>query len=145
MVVENEFQSQPFPNIHHTNDETLEGSSWCELLESIQTHSFLVWKVGVYANPTFSPPMARTYVVVTILQTSIQSWPCLIIHHTNDETLEGSSSCEWCESVLNTLNSALKSRGLGPKLSPSMTPKSWSGDGCGEWIPISALSKHSSY
>ena len=45
MVVGDEFKSQPCKTIHYTHNETLEGLSWCELLESVQTHSILMWKV----------------------------------------------------------------------------------------------------
>ena len=38
-------QYEPCLTIHYTSDEILEGSSCCELLELIQTHSILVQKV----------------------------------------------------------------------------------------------------
>ena len=41
-IIGNEFQSQPRLTIHYTNDETLEGSCCCGLLELVQTHSILV-------------------------------------------------------------------------------------------------------
>ena len=43
---DNKFQSQPDQTIHHTNDETLEGLSCCEIemLESVQAHMILVSK-----------------------------------------------------------------------------------------------------
>ena len=46
MVVDDEFKSQPCKTIHYTYNETLEGLRCCELPESVQTHSILVWKVG---------------------------------------------------------------------------------------------------
>ena len=45
-ILDNEFQSQPCLTIHYTNDETVEGSSHFEMLESVQTHSNLEEKVG---------------------------------------------------------------------------------------------------
>ena len=47
MSIGNVFQSQHCMTIYYMYDETLEGSSCCEMLESVQTHSILVWKVGV--------------------------------------------------------------------------------------------------
>ena len=47
MVVEGEFQSQPFPTIQYTNGERLEGLGSCELPESVSTHSIRVRKVGL--------------------------------------------------------------------------------------------------
>ena len=51
------FQSQPCPATYYTNDETLEGLSWCELLES--THHTQSWcekwkeaKPKLYVVPT---------------------------------------------------------------------------------------------
>ena len=44
-MLDTEFQSQPSLTIHHTNDETLDGSSCYQFLESTQTHSILVQKV----------------------------------------------------------------------------------------------------
>ena len=54
MVVDDEFQSQPCPTIHYTYDETLEGSSWCDFIEWVQTHSILVWQVGAGQSIFFS-------------------------------------------------------------------------------------------
>ena len=47
MVMHDEFKYQPCPTIHYTHNEMLEGSSWCELPESVQSHTILVWSVGV--------------------------------------------------------------------------------------------------
>ena len=41
-MVDNKFQSQPCLTIQYTNDETMEGSSCCELLELVHTHMILV-------------------------------------------------------------------------------------------------------
>ena len=47
-IVDTEFKSQPCPTIHHTFNESLEGSSCWERLDSTQTLSNLVWIVGVW-------------------------------------------------------------------------------------------------
>ena len=46
-VLDNEVQSQSHLTIHYTHNETLEGSSCCEMLVTIQSHAILVWKVGM--------------------------------------------------------------------------------------------------
>ena len=47
MVMHDEFKYQPCPTIHYTYNEMLEGSSWCELPESVQSHTILVWIVDM--------------------------------------------------------------------------------------------------
>ena len=54
MVVEDEFQSQPCLTIYYTNGEILEGSSWYELPDLVQSHSILVWKVDM-GQANFDP------------------------------------------------------------------------------------------
>ena len=46
-IVYEELQSQGYLTIYYIYNNTLEGSSCCEMLESVQTHSILVLKVGV--------------------------------------------------------------------------------------------------
>ena len=46
-VVEDEFQSPPSPTIHYTCNDTLEGLRYCELPESVSTHTIWVQKVGL--------------------------------------------------------------------------------------------------
>ena len=48
-------------------------------------------KSGYRPSQNFPPVMTPKWVVVTILLTKLQSQPCMTIHHTNDETLGGSS------------------------------------------------------
>ena len=60
MVVEGEFQSQPFLTIYYTNGEKLEGLGCCELSESVSTHSIWVQKVSMGQAkfvPTHNPKM----------------------------------------------------------------------------------------
>ena len=53
-VVDNKFKSQPCKTIHYTYNETLKGLRCCELPISVQTHSILVWKVGM-GQANFDP------------------------------------------------------------------------------------------
>ena len=60
MVVEGEFQSQPFLTINYTNGDKLEGLGCCELSESVSTHSIWVQKVSMGQAkfvPTHNPKM----------------------------------------------------------------------------------------
>ena len=57
-ILEPIYQSQPCKTIHHTYNETLKGSSCCEILEQIQTYSILVWNIG-FSEPTLSPPATQ--------------------------------------------------------------------------------------
>ena len=96
IVVHNEFQSQPCLIICYINDETLKGSSCCQLPESIQTHWILVQKVGlgIWVKPNLSPStMTLNQVAVTSVYTKFKSQACGTIDHTYNETLEGSSCC----------------------------------------------------
>ena len=82
LVVDDEFKSQPCKTIHYTYNETLEGLRCCELPESVQTHSILVWKVGkgqAISDPTC---MTEKHVVVTISDLMQQSQPSPTIHYT---------------------------------------------------------------
>ena len=58
MVVGDEFQSPPFPTVHYTFDDTLEGLGCCEMTESVGTHSIWMQKVGL-ENSTHSRPENR--------------------------------------------------------------------------------------
>ena len=98
MIISNVSQSQPCMIIYYTYNETLEGSSCCKMLESVQTHIIFVLKVGVYLA-IFVPLMTQKQFVVTILDSQFHSQPCLTIHYTYDETLKGSSCCQLHELV----------------------------------------------
>ena len=57
-VLDNEFQSQPCPIIHHTHYETLEQSCCCHCLWGSKHTQYWCWKQeGCKAN--FSPPMTQ--------------------------------------------------------------------------------------
>ena len=91
MGIHDEFQSQPFITIYYTHNETSEGSSCCEMLERVQTHSILVKKVSVmdlaqYISTDDSKTGCGDHGIDTI---KFHSQPCLTIYHTYDETLEG--------------------------------------------------------
>ena len=99
MVVEDEFKSQPCKTIWYTIGEMLEGLRWCELLGPVQTHTILVRKVDrckFNFDPTAAP---QKHIVMTILEPTYQSQPCLTIHYNNVERLDGLSWYEMAESV----------------------------------------------
>ena len=54
-ILEPIYQSQHSPTIHYIHNETLEGSSCCEFLESIQTYSILMWNRCLLPKLTPSP------------------------------------------------------------------------------------------
>ena len=97
MSICNEFQSQPYITICCMYNETLKGSSCCEILELKHTWSWC--EKWVRVKPNLSPLMNLKLVVMTIVYTKFQSQPCLIEYCTNDEALEGSSCGELLESV----------------------------------------------
>ena len=104
MVVGDEFQSQPCLTIQYTNGERLEGLRCCELPESVSTHSIWVQKVGVWAMPNLYPLATRKQVVVAILEPIYQSEPCITIHYTYNERLDGLSWYEMAEWVCTRSN-----------------------------------------
>ena len=59
MVVEDEFQSQPYLTIQYTNSERLEGLRCCELPESVWRHSICGCEKWVRAKPNLYPLMTR--------------------------------------------------------------------------------------
>ena len=74
-----------------------------------------------------------------------QSQPCVTIHYTYDKTLEGSSCCQFFESVHTHL---ILVRKVGEDLAtfvPTRLKNSFYGDHCRHQIPISTLYDHSSY
>ena len=59
-ILEHTYQSQPYPTIHYTYNEKLERLTCCQLLESIQTYSIMVWNVGYWSpNRHFHDSKAR--------------------------------------------------------------------------------------
>ena len=98
MVMHDEFKYQTCSTIHYTYNEMMEGSSWCELPESVQSHTIRVWSVGVCqakSVPTHDSKLGFG----DHLEPMYQSQPCITIHHTIDETLEGLSWCKDLESI----------------------------------------------
>ena len=143
--MDTEFQSQPCLTIHYTHDVTLEGSSCCEMLDSVQTHLILVWKVveGLATFVTTHDPntgCGNHYVV-----NEFQSQPCLTIYHTYDETLEGSSCCEMLESVPTHLILVWKVVVGLATFVPTHDSKTGCGDHFWQSIPFSTLPNHSLY
>ena len=49
-ILEPTQQSPPYPTIHYTYNEMLEGLRCCDILESIWKHTILVWKVGYWSR-----------------------------------------------------------------------------------------------
>ena len=54
-IIEPTHQSQPSSTIHYTYSETLEGLRCCEIMESIQTYSILVWNVEYWSRNCHHP------------------------------------------------------------------------------------------
>ena len=72
--------------------------------------------------------MTQNQFAVTISDNQFHSQPCLTIHYTYDETLEGSSCCQLLELVQTHLIFGEKSRGVELQLSPGMAQKSGRSD-----------------
>ena len=98
IILDIKVQSQPCLSIYCTNDETLEGSSCCQLLELVQTHLILVQKVGVW-NQNCHHPWLKSQGVVMVIHHKIKSLLYLTMYNTYNEILEGCSCCEMLESV----------------------------------------------
>ena len=93
-----EIQSQTCLSIHYTIDEILDEKSCSEKLEWIGTCSILVWNIRIW-NHNFHTHDFTSQDVVMVVAMEIQSQPCLTIHYTTDETLDGSSCCDMLESI----------------------------------------------
>ena len=79
-------------------NEMLEGLRCCEILESIRKHTILVWKVG-YWSRICHPPITQSGCMVIVIHDDLRSEPCLTIHYTYNEILEGLRCCELPQSV----------------------------------------------
>ena len=77
-------QSQSSPTIHYTNNEKLEGSRCCHLLESIRKHTILVWNVG-YWSWSCHHPWLKSRGVVMVVHDELKSQPFKTIHYTYNE------------------------------------------------------------
>ena len=97
-IIEHTYQSQPCPTIHYTYDETLGGLRCCEILESIQTYSILVWNVG-YLSRNHHHPWLKNRGVALVVDDEFKSQPCKTIHYTHSERMEGLRCCELPKSV----------------------------------------------
>ena len=151
MVVQDYFLSQPRLTIHHTHDDIFEGegSSWCELLESVQTHSILVWSAGAQkTQPNFHLPDSKIRVwcdgfegllpVSTSSNHSSSSWWYI---------WRWRVKLMWIASISTiTLHLGVKRRGPEPsQIVTFLTQKPGCGDGFAGLILISTLPNHSSY
>ena len=96
------YQYQPSPTIHYTyNEKLMEGLRCCEIFESIQTYTILVWSVGASYRNCHHHPWLKSWGVAMVRHEGFQSQPCTTIHYTYNETLEGLRCCELPESVQN--------------------------------------------
>ena len=143
-ILEPIYQSQHSLTIHYTYNETLEGLRCCELLESIQTYSILVWNVGYWIHDCHHPRLKNRGVVM-VVDDEFKSQPYLTIHCTNGETLKGLSWCEWPESVQTHAILVWKADKGQANFDPTRDWKAFCGDHFGAHIPISAFSYHSLY
>ena len=95
--------SPPYPTIHYTYNEKLEGLTCCEIFEWIQTYTILVWNVGAsYRN--CHHPLLKGSGVVMVIHDEPKSEPCLTIHYTYNERLDGLSWYEMADSVCTHSN-----------------------------------------
>ena len=94
IIFEPRYQSHPSPTIHYTCNEMLEGSSCCEILESIQK----ILHLGVQCRGLelkLSPPSnQKPWCSDGCIHDGVRSQPCTTIHYTYIETLEGLRCCE---------------------------------------------------
>ena len=97
-ILEPMYQSPPSPAIHYTYNEKLEGLRCCENLESIQTHSILVWNIRHLSRNRHHPQL-KSRGVVTVVDDEFKSQACKTIHYTYNETLKGLRCWESPESV----------------------------------------------
>ena len=97
-IIEPTQQSPPHPTIHYTYNEMLEGLRCCDILESIQKHTILVWNVG-YRSKNCHQPLLKSRSVVMVIHDELKSEPCVTIHSTYNKILEGLRCCELPQSV----------------------------------------------
>ena len=123
-ILEHIYQSQSSPTIHYTYNEKVEGSRCCEILESIQTYTILVWNVGAsYRN--CQHPWLKNRGVALVVDDEFKSQPCKTIHYTYGERMERLRCCELPKSVQNhsILVSIVLDKGHAINFDPAMTGK----------------------
>ena len=143
-ILEPTQQSPPSPAIHHTHSEMLEGLRCCDILESIQTCTILVWKVG-YWSWSCCHWRLKSWCVVIVIHVEFKSQPCKTIHHTYNETLKGLRCCQLPESV-QTYSISVKKVDMGQaNFDPTRDWKTSGGDIFRAHTAISTFSNHSLY
>ena len=143
-IIEHIYQSQYSPTIHYTHDETLEGLRCCEILESIQTYSILVWNVGYWSRNRHHP-LLNSQGVALVVDDEFKSQPCKTIHYTHGERMEGLRCCEMPKSV-QTHSILVGELNTGQAyFDPTRDWNSRCGDHYRAHIPISIFSNHSLY
>ena len=97
-ILEPIYQSQPSPTIHYTYGERMEWLRCCEILESIQKHSILVWNVGYWSRNRYHPQL-KSQGVTLVVDDEFKSQPCKTIHYDYGERMEELRCCELPKSV----------------------------------------------
>ena len=97
-IVGKGFKSEPCVTIHSTYNKILEGLRCCDILESIQKYTILVWNVG-YRSENCHQPLLKSRGVVMVIHDELKSEPCVTIHSTYNKILEGLRCCELPQSV----------------------------------------------
>ena len=144
-ILEPPQQSQPSPTIHYTYNETLEGSRCCEILESIQTYSILVWWNVVASYQNRHHPWLKSQGVALIVDDEFKSQTCKTINHIHSQWIEALRCCELPKSV-QTHSILVWKVGKGqPNFDPTCAWKTHCGDHFRADIPISTFSNHSLY
>ena len=143
--LDSRFQSDSSLTIYYTYDATLEGSNCCQLLEPFQMHLILVQKVGVW-NRNCHHLWLKSWGVAMVIPNEFQSWPCLTIYHTYNDTLEVSSCCRMPESIQTHLISVDKWWYVSiAKFVPTRDSETSCDDQFRPQIPIWLLSNHLLY
>ena len=143
-ISEHIYQSQCSQTIHYTYDETLEGLRCCEILESIQTYSILVWNVGAsYQNRHH--PWLKSQGVALIVDDEFKSQPCKTIQYTYGQRMEGLRCCGLPETVQTHSILLWKVENRHDNFDPTYDWKTRWSDHHRNHIPISTFSNHSLY
>ena len=79
ILIRDEFKSKPCTFLHYTYCERLEGLGCCELPESVQSHSILVWNVEAFL-PDCHHPLLKSRGVAMVLHDGFKSQPCTTIN-----------------------------------------------------------------
>ena len=99
-ILEPTQQFPPYPTIHYTYNEMLDGLRCCEILECIRKHTILCEMLGLGLGAKIvTHPLLKSGCVVIVIHDELRSKPSLTIHYTYNEILEGLRCCELPQSV----------------------------------------------